>query len=123
MNQAVLKLDRGKAQIAIDMLDKVLPLYADKPQNVLTYRAAAAIDLGQLDLAERDFATVRAHAASDAEVLNGLCWTAALKGVLLDQALKDCDAALAVSPNTPHILDSRARVLLQMGDATAALTV
>lgn len=123
LNQAVLKLDRGKAQIAIDMLDKVLPLYADKPQNVLTYRAAAAIDLGQLDLAERDFATVRAHAASDAEVLNGLCWTAALKGVLLDQALKDCDAALAVSPNTPHILDSRARVLLQMGDATAALTV
>lgn len=121
LNQAVLKLDLGKAQAAMDLLDNVLPLDEERAQSVLIYRAKAAIKLGRLDLAAQDFATVRAKAGDDAEVLNNLCWAAATTGALLDQALKDCDAALAISPAALHIQDSRARVLLQMGDVTAAL--
>ena len=121
LNQAVLKLELGKAPVAIDLLNAILPLYEDRPQSVLIYRAEAAVELGRLDLAEQDLATVRGQAAGDADMLNNLCWVAALKGVLLDQALKDCDAALAVAPNAGHVLDSRARVLLQMGDAARAL--
>lgn len=122
LNQAALKLERGRSQVAMDLLDKLLPLDEERSQGILIYRAKAAIQLGRLDLAAQDFATARAKAVDDAEVLNNLCWAAATTGVLLDQAIKDCDAALAISPEAPHIQDSRARVLLQMGDAAGALT-
>ncbi len=123
LNQAVLKLELGRPQAAIELLSAVLPLYDDAPQNVLIYRAEAALDLGRIDEAQQDFAVIRANAGDNAMFLNNLCWAAAIRGVLLHQALKDCDAALTFAPDTPHILDSRARVLLQMGDAKGALAV
>lgn len=121
LNQAVLKLEHEQPQTAMELFDRVLPLYADNPKSVLLYRAEAAIALDRLDLATRDFAQIREGAKDDADGLNNLCWTAATAGVLLEQALKDCDAALLIKPNARHILDSRGRVLLQLGDAAAAL--
>lgn len=121
LNQAALKLERGKAQEASDILDRLLASSPGNPRSALILRAEAAIALGQLDRAAQDFATVREADPADAEVLNNLCWTAATAGVLLDQALADCDAALAIAPNSPAILDSRGRVLLQRGDLAGAL--
>ena len=121
LNQAALKMERGDAQAAIDILDRALPLYPDRPEAVLISRAGAAIALGRVDLAERDFATIRDASATDPGMLNNMCWTAAKAGVLLDQALRDCDAALALAPNVAGFLDSRGRVLLQRGDLAGAV--
>lgn len=121
LNQAALKLERGKAQEASDILDRFLASSPANPRSALILRAEAAIALGQLDRAAQDLATVREAAPADAEVLNNLCWTAATAGVLLDQALRDCDAALAIAPDSPAILDSRGRLLLQRGDLAGAL--
>ncbi|CAN5253781.1 hypothetical protein BH10PSE2_BH10PSE2_01890 [soil metagenome] len=121
LNQAALKLERGQAQEASDILDRALPLYADGPDNVLIMRAEASAALGRTDLVSRDLTMIRQAHPTDVDWLNTLCWTAAKAGVLLDQALKDCDAALALAPDSADIMDSRARVLLQQGDLANAV--
>lgn len=121
LNQAALKLERGNAQLASEILDRVLATEPDNPTSALTLRAEAALALGRLDIAERDFNAIRAAKPDDATALNNLCWIAAEAGVMLDQALKDCDAALVLQPDAAHIIDSRARVLLQSGDLAGAL--
>ena len=121
LNQAALKLERGKAEAASEILDRALPLYPDKPESVLIYRAEASAALGRIDLVAQDLALIRDAHPDDAVQLNSICWTAAKAGVLLDQALKDCDAALALSPKSAAILDSRGRVLLQRGNLTEAV--
>lgn len=121
LNQAALKLQRGNAQAASDILDRLLATAPESNPSALVLRGEASIELGRLDLAERDFATVREAHPADANILNNLCWTAATAGVLLDQALRDCEAALAVAPDNPGILDSRGRVLLQQGDPEGAI--
>lgn len=118
--QADLKLKRGKAQEASDILDRLIPLLPPPAVSALMLRASASAALGRLDRAAEDLATARSRATS-ATALNNLCWTAGTAGILLDQALKDCDAALALSPGAAHILDSRGRVLLQQGEIDAAL--
>ncbi len=120
LNQAALKLERGDAQAASDILDRALPLYPDRPESVLSYRAEASAVLGRIDLVARDFAAIRDAHPADAQWLNSICWTAAKAGILLDQALRDCDAALAMAPESSAIMDSRARVLLQQGDLAGA---
>jgi tetratricopeptide (TPR) repeat protein/transglutaminase-like putative cysteine protease len=121
LNQAALKLEHGDAQAASDILDRALPLYGEKPESALIYRAEASAALGRVDLAARDLATIREANPTDAGDLNSICWTAAKAGVLLDQALKDCDAALVLEPGSAPIIDSRGRVLLQQGDLAGAI--
>ena len=48
-------------------------------------------------------------------LLNQRCWTRAQWGRELDQALKDCDEALALKPDNPSYLDSRGLVELRSG--------
>lgn len=121
LNQAALRLERGQAQAASDILDGVVTDHPEEAAPALRLRAKASIALGRLDLAQRDFDSLRAIKPDDASVLNSLCWIAAEAGVMLDQALKDCDAALAISPDVANYLGSRARVLLQRGDMAGAL--
>lgn len=122
LNQAALKLERGDARAASDILDRLLASSSEPPETALILRADASIALGRPDLAARDFTTVREANPADPDTLNSLCWTAARSGVLLDQALADCDAALAIAPGSAPILDSRGRALLQQGDPAGALT-
>lgn len=49
------------------------------------------------------------------EVLNGRCWTRALWGKELDQALADCNAAIQRTPGSSAFLDSRGLVYLRLG--------
>ena len=57
---------------------------------MLIYRAEAALDLRRIDEgAQQDFtAVIRANAGDNAMFLNNLCWAAAIRDVLLHQALK-----------------------------------
>jgi TonB family protein len=68
----------------------------------------------QSELAEKDFASVRA-AAMNGTAHNHLCWSLATAGVALTEALSECDAALAASPKEAIFLDSRGFVLLRLG--------
>ena len=83
--------------------------------------ARAAFALGQDERASLELSGLREMFADDADMLNNLCWMAAEAGRLLDQALQDCDAALALAPDSAAIIDSRARVLLEQGDFRGAL--
>lgn len=114
------RLIQKRPQEAYDLVQEVIGEEADPAAELRMLRGEAAIALGRLDDAAQDFQAVRAASAGDAFALNDLCWTAALAGVMLDQALRDCDAALALEPDAASILDSRGRVLLQQGDAAAA---
>ena len=64
--------------------------------------------------AERDFVAARA-AASDAADLNGLCWEKTMAGVALERALDECTAALALTPDSAGIIDSRGWVYVRLG--------
>lgn len=75
---------------------------------------------GQAALAARDFVAARAAAKTPA-TLNEICWEKATAGVALELALKECDAALALAPDSPPIVDSRALVLLRLGRIDEAI--
>lgn len=121
LGQASLKLELGRAQEASDILDRIIAASPDDILSPQLLRVRALLDLDQLDAAAGDMAILRQAHARTAAVLNNLCWAAAIRGVLLEQALKDCDAAIALAPGTPSLMDSRGRVLLQMGDHAGAL--
>ena len=53
--------------------------------------------------------------------LNARCWTRAKWGHELAQALSDCEAAIALSPQAPAFLDSKALVELRLGHADQAV--
>ena len=120
---AAYRLRDDRAQEAWDLLTPLIRTQAEPDPRLLIQRAQAAIRLDRLDDAAADFATVRTAFADNATMLNNLCWSAALEGVMLDQALQDCNAALALVPGAAAYLDSKARVLLQQGDAAAALEI
>jgi tetratricopeptide (TPR) repeat protein len=65
------------------------------------------------------------RATSDPELrasaLNSSCWSRARAGLELEQALKDCDAALQIHPDDAYVLDSRGLVDLRAGSPAKAL--
>ncbi len=56
------------------------------------------------------------------EALNARCWSRALLGRELTNALADCNASLALSPGDPAVLDSRGLVRLRLGDYDGSIT-
>jgi tetratricopeptide (TPR) repeat protein len=120
-NLASLRLRRGEFQSASDLSDRVLAADPPYPTAVLMIRAQALIALDQLDRAAADFDAIRAANPGDGGALNNICWYAGKAGVMLEQALRDCDAAHEAMTPTPNMFGSRARVLLQMGQHQAAL--
>jgi tetratricopeptide (TPR) repeat protein len=53
--------------------------------------------------------------------LNARCWSRALSGQDLEQALTDCNAALKMRPNTAQFLDSRGLVHLRQNNYDKAI--
>jgi tetratricopeptide (TPR) repeat protein len=53
--------------------------------------------------------------------LNSRCWSRALAGKELEQALSDCNAALRMRPDTAEYLDSRGLVHLRQNDYDKAI--
>jgi tetratricopeptide (TPR) repeat protein len=121
INLAAMKVMRGDHAGAIELIDELLNPLPANPEQLLMLRAESRIALGDLDGAAVDLATIRERHPTDPEYLNNLCWTAAIAGALLEQALRDCDAALSIAPDNPGVLDSRGRALLQLGRTEDAL--
>lgn len=114
--------DAGRPADALPALDAGLAVSPDDTE-LRNLRAEHRILTGDEAGAVEDLAHARALAAGDATQLNSLCWTQARLAFSLEQALADCDAALAAEPGIAAFIDSRAMVLLQMGrldDARAA---
>lgn len=84
-------------------------------------RAEALIAADRLSEAEADLAVLRAEAEGSANDLNNLCWIQATRGAFLEQALADCEAALALEPTSAAILDSRGMALLHLDRPAEAL--
>ncbi len=105
---------RGTPAAALPALDGSL---AKAPDDVelRVLRAEVRAASGDIDGATADLAHLRALHADDPTILNSLCWTQATSGFGLDQALVDCDAAIAALPGQASIIDSRALVLLMLG--------
>jgi len=111
---------KGDAGAAEALLDSALANAPDDPLLLLD-RAAIRFRRGDVDGGRADVAAARPIAREDAGLLNNVCWTLAVAGVDLEQALRDCDAALALLPGSAGIMDSRAFVLLQLGRTADAL--
>ena len=135
MEYARMLIDSDEAGEALTVLDS---MFAPQPEAENTgtpaerrmvdirgapvvFRAEALMALGRLDEAAAVLASLRPGYRNDPGWLNNLCWAAATHGALLKEALKDCDAALALRPGDSAILDSRALVYLQLGAPQKAL--
>lgn len=118
--QAAVRERRGDLAGAEASLTQALELEPDHPVRLLQ-RAGYRFRLEDMDGARADMAVVRPVARESAGLLNNLCWTQAIAGVDLEQALADCDAALALRPRVAGYMDSRALVLLQLGRLPEAL--
>ena len=111
--------DRAGQEADLDAADKAAPKQAD-------LRLALGSAYTRLGSYERAVAQYDAWLASHdgdsrkAAALNGRCWARALGGRELDQAQRDCDAALRLQPRTPAFLDSRGLVELRRGETDRA---
>ena len=111
--QAKLQADNGDLPGAISTYSAALSKTPDDP-TLLTGRGIAYARSGNKAEADADFERARGEMAG-AEALNNICWAKATAGVALESALKDCNAALAKTPDIPAYLDSRGLVLLRLG--------
>jgi len=104
----------------LDTVDRLLP-----PQDNLRLRLAtiyAANDMPEAAIHQSDL-WIQSH-PSDGELpvaLNERCWLLAQTNRDLEQALKDCNAAIRLRPGTAAFVDSRALVQLRRGQLDLAI--
>lgn len=109
----VLKQKDYKA--AMQRLDEIERLRGySPPYDFYRKRGDALEGLGDTVGAESAYVRAR-EKATDARQLNSLCWAKATAGKALLEAVKDCDAALALLPQCWNCHDSRGLVMLQLG--------
>lgn len=89
--------------------------------SVLWMRGDALYRQGDQALASSAFSRAR-ELAGGSMSLNNECWRKATQNIALDEALKDCDAALALQPDCAACLDSRGFVLLRLGRLEDAIS-
>ncbi|WP_226635542.1 tetratricopeptide repeat protein [Brevundimonas poindexterae] len=118
---ADLQLSAGRNEAAIATIDELIGTMPETDALLLSMRGTAYYRLGDPVQGADDFARAREAAGDDPDLLNSVCWNAALDNIELEQALADCDAALAAEPEGAHVMDSRAMVLLRMGRFEEAL--
>lgn len=70
---------------------------------------------GDYDRAIADYGQAIRLEPNYADTFNNRCWTRALAGRDLTQALDDCNESLRLSPDRPHVLNSRGLVQLKLG--------
>ena len=112
------KFDRD-AQ-AKQTIDRALQQFPDNVQ-LRYHRGLFAAELGLLELHEQDMRAVIAKQPDNAHAYNALGYTLAENNLRLDEALMLIDAALALEPEDPFILDSMGWVYFRLGDTKRAL--
>ncbi len=110
---AVTNLKLKDFQGALQAIDQLESAYDTLPGFLESIRSEALTGLGDAAGASRTYAALRAKATNGLE-LNSLCWAKASRNLQLEEALKDCDAALALLPDCSACHDSRGLVLLRL---------
>ncbi len=103
---------QGRFEEALTAIDAGIAASPDN-YNLLTLRAELRARSGDAPGARADFATLRAVSGGNPFLMNNICWNQGITGFDLDQALADCDVAVATGEAS--IIDSRAMVLLHLG--------
>jgi tetratricopeptide (TPR) repeat protein len=105
----------------LDAADRIAPRGAEARMHMGDLYAAA----GSYPAAIAQYTTwIDTHGRDDARsahALNARCWTRAVWGQELGQALADCDLALKLHPDDASYLDSRGLVRLRRGEYDGAI--
>ncbi len=107
--------------------DDVMQLYAHAlkyyPNNadLLYDRALYAVELGRLDILERDLRQIIQDDPDHADALNALGYTLADQTSRYDEALEYIERALALKPDNAAVLDSMGWVQYRLGNNLDAL--
>jgi tetratricopeptide (TPR) repeat protein len=109
----------GKLAAALPLYDSAIAVAPESTPLALG-RAVLLHKMGRTAEAEKIFAQNRER-ASTASQLNSLCWKMASAGILLEDALRNCEDALKLSPEHGPTIDSLGMVLLRLGRLDEAL--
>jgi tetratricopeptide (TPR) repeat protein len=120
--QALVMALAGQPEAALPLVEKALASGggSDKPYLV----QAKAELLARLDRGEEGVAALSELAADrpgDAMLLNAQCWFSGVWQIALENAARDCEAAVVAGDYAPAVLDSRALANLRLGKLDAAL--
>ena len=122
-----------RAQVGLQRRDNAAAIAdLDAADRAAPKESAVRLQLGDLYLHAGQFAQalgqfnlwIGVRSRYDAQMphaLNARCWARALWGQELEQALKDCDAALRLMPDSAEYLDSRGLVHLRRGEYDKAI--
>ena len=110
----LLAAQSGQPARALPALDAAVEA-APADFTLRSQRAEARIRAGDAAGARTDYAVLREAATGDPVLFNNICWSQATLGFDLEQALADCEAALANLAEAEFVIDSRAMVLLHLG--------
>ena len=118
-HQALLWLDRGQSEQALQLIKK--PLLRD-PENIQSLMSLALLAAQSGDFASAEGAALQVLAISPQQpaAYNFLAYIWALQGQNLDQAQQYVQRALRRQSQDPAVLDTQAYVLFRQGQAKAA---
>jgi tetratricopeptide (TPR) repeat protein len=119
MIEAELLRDQDLDGEALDVYSAALERYPDSG-DLLYARALHAVELGQVDVLERDLRHLLISDPDNADALNALGYTLADRTDRLAEAYSFIERALQLRPDEPAILDSMGWVLYRLGKAEQA---
>ena len=112
--EAELLRDQDLNGEALDVYSAALERYPDSG-DLLYARALHAVELGQVDMLERDLRHLLIKDPDNVDALNALGYTLADRTDRLAEAYSFIERALQLRPEEPAILDSMGWVLYRMG--------
>lgn len=112
--------DAGRYDEALRVLDLALKR-TPNDDDLAAERVEILVRAGRTAEAALAIQPLRVRATGNASRLNKLCWLGATRNFGLDEALRDCDAALKIEPDSGPIADSRGLVLLRLNRLNEAL--
>jgi tetratricopeptide (TPR) repeat protein len=113
LGAANVQIDRKRYSEALSEVEASEKLHGVSTRSAV-YRGIAQWHLGDRDGAATAFTQARNSVKQPME-LNNACWEKATANVALEDALKDCDAALSGLPDCAACKDSRGFALLRLG--------
>ncbi|WP_173012545.1 tetratricopeptide repeat protein [Niveispirillum sp. SYP-B3756] len=117
--RATMRIQDGAYDEGIAEIDTLLESYPDadmlmRLRGDLSEAAGRSADM-------RDMLVELAEKQPSPSLLNHLCWVRVTRNIELQEALENCDAALAEAPEFAEALDSRGVVLLRLGRPAEAI--
>lgn len=126
-NTAGALVNRGTARLANNEVDAAISDFSAaiqiNPNLAPAYgdRAGAYLIKGNFAAAEADINRSIQLRPDDFRAYNLRCWSRAVENKKLDEALADCNTALKLAPDDPHVLDSLGVVEMRRGQYAEAL--